>query len=56
MYVGARDSPFNACTWSRLWARRFAAFNAGSDGSGRAYNTYGRWIVDNAGQFVPVTH
>ncbi len=49
-------APFNACTWSRLWARRFAAFNVGSDGSGRAYNTYGRWIVDNAGQFVPVTH
>jgi hypothetical protein len=47
--------PFNDCTWRRYWARRFAAFNAGSDGNSEKYTNYGLWIVNHSDQFVPIT-
>jgi hypothetical protein len=57
--------PSTACTWERWWARRFTAFNMGSDPgecdpkkpecyTKTKFTEYGRAIVTGAAAFAPV--
>ncbi|MHB8797134.1 MAG: hypothetical protein ACYDBY_01600 [Thermoanaerobaculia bacterium] len=52
----ATSGPFNNCTWSRYWARRFTAFNAGGDdgqAGADAFARYGWPVVENSSSFAP---
>jgi hypothetical protein len=45
--------PFRECTWRRKWARVFAAFNDGQDGSKDRLERYGNRVVERSARFSP---